>query len=179
MKAYLCSIGELTTGIVKEQLEKFGYQVILLDEVEPWHEKYKKFIFMAKERCIRIDADVIPNRHIEQFRGLRQGMHQANTYDMYRNDAGVTSPVFYSQEILETIRKHWKEIGRDRPEADASRLPSVNRQLYTHHDIVGLHGFYQRKEDVERHLSHKKERKQMGEYDFELINKLQALWARD
>lgn len=179
MKAYLCSIGEPTTDIVKEILQGFGFEVILLDEVEPWYDKYKKFIFQATEKCIRIDADIIPNKNIRDFKTLRNGMHQASGYDMYKNEVGIMSPVFYSKEVLEIIRKNWHLVTKDRPETSASRIPEVNKQFFTSFSVVGIHGIYQRKEDIDRHKQHKIDRKQIDDYHFELTYKLQALWEKD
>lgn len=177
MKAWLCSIGESTTDIVADQLTRYGYQVIRLEKKEPWYEKYREFIFQANETCIRIDADVIPNARIDCFQTYESGMLQSLTYDLYRNDVGVTSPTFYSKEVLDLIRKDWSLIGTARPETDASRLPEVNRQFKTIDQVVGIHGLYQYPEDVERHRQHKIERKQMEGYDFSLIDKLnKILW---
>ena len=67
MNAYLCTIGEPTTNLCKSQLERFGFEVVLLDKVEPWIDKYKRVIAMADEDCIRIDADIIPNKNIKLF----------------------------------------------------------------------------------------------------------------
>ena len=47
MKAYVTSIRELTTKICCEQLRKFGFEIVLLDQKESWIEKYKKFIQLA------------------------------------------------------------------------------------------------------------------------------------
>lgn len=179
MKAFLCSIGEPTTEIVSDLLNGFGFEVILLDGVEPWYEKYKRFIFQAEEKCIRIDADVIPNKNIRDFRNLRIGMHQASGYDMYKNEIGIISPVFYSKEVLELIRENWHLVGKNRPETDASRIPAVNKQFFTSFQVVGIHGIYQRREDIERHKEHKIARKQIDNYHFELTYKLQKLWERD
>ena len=179
MKAYVCSIGEPTTKIVCNQLKKFGFEVVLYGEVEPWHKKYERFIFEARENCIRIDADVVPNINVKVFMTYEAGMKQARTYDMYKNDVGVTSPVFYSKGILKEIRDNWDKIGVSRPETDASRLPSVNPFLYTSDIIVGIHGIYQRQEDIDRHQKHKVLRKQITDYDFELINQLQDIWRKD
>jgi len=65
MKAFITSIGEKTTKICCEQLSKFGFEIILLDEIEPWINKYKKFINMANEDCLRVDADIIVNEQIK------------------------------------------------------------------------------------------------------------------
>jgi hypothetical protein len=175
MKAYLCSIGEKTTELCQEQLAKFGYEVILLGDKEPWYEKYKKFVFMADEDCIRIDADVIPNKNIVHLDDFACNMVQGQTYDFYKNGVGVTSPVLYRKEALEIIKKNWHLVGKNRPETDASRIPEVNKSFHTCDWVVGIHGFLQNREDLERHWGNKIARGQIKDYDFELATKLQNL----
>lgn len=177
MNAYLTSIGEKTTEIAKEQLERYGFNVIVLGGEEKWYDKYKRFVFLAYENCIRIDADVIVNENIKEFQdfGDRFMIQQALTYDFYRNDLGITSPVYYTKGALRLIRKNWDKVSRDRPEASACRIPEINPFKFTNELIVGIHGFFQKGEDLERHKQHKIERKQMEQYDFELAEKLLKL----
>lgn len=186
MKAYLTSIGEATTQICKDQLERFGFEVVLLDGKEPWIDKYRKFIEIgseAYENCIRIDADVIPNAGIKAVFDdipyweniLSNGpvlMAQWNCYDFYRNGVGVCSPVYYSKEALLIIREDWSELDKRRPEATAWRIKRINEYTQTGNAIVGMHGFFQDKGHLDRHLENKIERKQMEEYDFDLAQRL-------
>lgn len=181
MKAYLTTIGERTTEICKSQLEKFGFEVIMLDEYEQWLDKYKKFILLASEdgnACIRIDADTIPNKNIVRIRentfdGILMSCFLG--YDFYKNDIGVISPVYYSANALQIIRKNLDKIGKFRPETDASRLPEINPQYEVIDWIIGIHGFFQDFETIERARSNKIQRKQNSEYDFDLVNQIISL----
>lgn len=172
MKAYITSIGEKTTDICKEQLERFGYEVEVLDGNENWYDKYKRFIFKANEDCIRIDADVIPNENVKHLDDFAQLMVQAKTYDFYKNNLSVTSPVLYRKEAIDIIRGNWNLVGKSRPETDASRIPELNQWFHTTDWVVGIHGFFQTKEDLKRHLNNKIVRKQLEYYDFLLAEKL-------
>lgn len=143
-----------------------------MDKKESWYDKYKRFIFLADDDCIRIDADVIPNERISQLEQFAALMVQGCTYDFYKNAIGITSPVFYSKVAIDIIRDNFNMIGRDRPETDASRIPQINSKLHNIQTVIGMHGFFQNKEDLERHKKNKKDRKQMELYDFELAEKL-------
>jgi hypothetical protein len=185
MKAFVTSIGERTTKICCDQLKRFGYEVVLLDGQEPWPQKYRRFISEADEDCIRIDADIIPNTEIadipnvikaitEMFEGTL--MVQFNTYDLYRNNVGVTSPVWYSKKALEIIREQFPNLtDLGRPEASAWRLPAIVRHTLTAPRVVGLHGFFQDYASFNRHLKHKQERHQEADYDLDLARKLTSL----
>lgn len=176
MKVFLTSIGEKTTQICKEQLERFGFEVILLNDIETWDVKYRKFIDRANEDCLRIDADIIPNRNIElakdYFTGSSILMGQFQGYDFYKNDVGVIGVTYYSKKALSIIRNSFDEIDWRRPEATAWRLPKINPNTYTCKLIVAMHGFFQDDAHLKRHLKNKIERKQIEDYDFDLAKKI-------
>lgn len=172
MRAYLTSIGERTTRVCYEQLERFGFDVILLDKREEWVDKYKSFIRLANEDCIRIDADIIPNESIKRVGGENYGLITYMTYDLYRNNIGVSSPVFYKKRIIDILKKRIKDIPTSRPEANASRFPEINPDKYNSNLIIGMHGFFQDKETRARAERNKIERKQIVYYDFNLIKEL-------
>lgn len=175
MVAYVTSIGEKTTQVCCEQLKRFGFDVILLDTKESWQNKYKKFISLANEDCLRIDADVIPNKHIKEVGKEGFGLVTYTTYDFYRNDIGITSPVFYRKDIIEKLKKRIKDIPSFRPETSASRFPEINKENFHSNLIVGVHGFFQRPETMERARKNKIERGQIREYDFDLAFNLMKL----
>jgi hypothetical protein len=180
MKAFLTSIGENTTQICKEQLERFGFEVILLDKVESWEDKYKSFIKMANEDCIRIDADTIPNGNIKRLADINYGyMVQALGYDFYRNDVGIIGAVYYNKKALDIIRNKFDEIDWRRPEATAWRLPEINKYVRTMDLVIGMHGFFQDYEHLLRHKEHKISRKQIEDYDFNLAKKMLELCQKD
>lgn len=181
MRAYVTSIGERTTDICVSQLKKFGYEVLLLNQVEPWFDKYKKFISIADENCLRVDADIIVNQNImnaERFTFHFDNewmMVQFSVYDLYKNLPHSGVPVMYNKKALEIIRNNFYSLDPRRPEATAWRLPQINRMTYTIHELVGMHGFFQDKESILRHMKNKIERKQIDLYDFDLAEKLMNL----
>ena len=130
MTAYVTSVGEKTTRICCDQLTKFGFDVVLLGEKESWLEKYKKFVNMACEKgknCLRVDADIIPNKHIkkvgkEEELGM---MIQYSLYDFYQNDVKVGAPMFYKLKALQLIRDNFNKLHPTRPEASAWRLKDM------------------------------------------------------
>ena len=175
MKAYLCSILERTTSICKWQLERFGFEVILLDKVEPWIDKYKRFLEMADEECLRIDADIIPNERIRIFQDsgyLRRNalLAKAYTYDFYANGQMATAPVYYSKGITKGLKDRITDI--DRPETSIWRDRDIHPQAIVLNEVVGIHGFFQNRKDIERVVIHKKDRGQSMQYDFDYLDQL-------
>lgn len=185
MKAYLCTVGEKTTAICKEQLERYGFTVVVLDEKEPWHDKYLRFLTLALsngEDCLRIDGDIIPNKNISIAHEWRDNissnalMIQFSYYDFYRNDVHPGNPILYTPESIDIILRNWGEIKTDRPETHASRLKEINHRMVTwEDDLVGLHGFFQDFETMRRAQKNKVARGQIDEYDFQLAYKLANL----
>jgi len=175
MIAFLCSIGERTTEICRWQLERLGFEVIVLDEVEPWLVKYLRFIDMANEDCIRIDADVIVNDklllEIDQI-PKEMLMAQFQGFDFYKNEVGICSPCFYTKEALEIIRINFDKLDERRPEATAWRLKDINDLTWTGERVIGMHGFFQDKETIKRAKKNKADRKQDSLYDWELCDKI-------
>jgi hypothetical protein len=180
MKAYLCSVGQKTTNICKEQLERFGFEVVMLDKKQPWEEKYREFINTANEDCLRIDADIIPNESIKAVYSSYPDaiMTQFKGYDFYKNDVGIIGVVCYNKEAIKIIKNNLDKIDWRRPEATAWRLREINNHTHTSDMIVGTHGYFQTEEDLERHLKNKTERKQIDDYDFELSRKLLKLFLQ-
>lgn len=167
MRAYLTSIGESTEQVCKYQLEKYGFEVILLNEKEPWIDKYKKFLNMANEDCIRIDADIIPNRHILKLANCKGFIAKAHLYDIYRNEVWPLAPIYYSKEALEEIRNTCWAVDISRPETGVYRLFQKRTKVLT--DVVGIHGFFQKKEDINRVLNNKKD---LDNLELDLVRKL-------
>ena len=178
MKAYVSSFGEKTTELCCSQLERFGFEVVLMDEKEEWHKKYKRFIQIANEDCLRIDADVIVNEKIKQLGvGLskRVWIESFTLYDLYRNGLFQGSPIYYKTEALDFLKKNLDRITPLRPEASALRLKGINEHKYQNDIIVvGMHGFFQDDETVKRAKSNKEQRGQTG-FEFDLVNKLRNL----
>lgn len=175
IKAYVTTIGELTTQLCCEQLERFGYEVVLLDRITSWWDKYLEFIDTASEDCLRIDADIIPNQHVAVCRESKALITQFHTYDLYKNDIGITSPLFYRKESLNIIRRNKRLIEQKRPEATAWRIPAVNAFTETSPLVVGLHGFCQDVTTMRRAMNNKLDRKQIDQYDFATAFKIANL----
>jgi len=173
MKAYLCSVGEKTVDICKLQLERFGFEVVMLDEKETWQEKYSRFLREANENCIRVDADVIPNKHIKIFQNLKAYLAKTHLYDLYRNEIWPLGPIYYSKEALE----RFKGISIDdtkRPETFIWRSVPVEMTTVLS-EVVGLHGFFQDRETIERAKQNKINRGQIDNYDFDFVGKIISL----
>lgn len=185
MRAYVTSIGERTTQICCDQLKRRGFDVELLDSIKPWYEKYTEFIFKAKsygKDCVRVDADVIVNRHFTPLNVVEDSelMHnmlmlQYRIFDFYKNDIGAGQPVFYSAAAVQIISQSTECLDRARPETSAWRLPQINKMTRTVDTVVGMHGFYQDEPTIGRAWRNKMERKQMGSFDFELVSQITNL----
>lgn len=180
MKAYVTSIGEKTTQICVDQLKLFGFDVVLLDTKEDWFSKYKRFINLAKEDCIRVDADIIVNQNIIDPLRFTFGfnnwlMVQFKVYDLYKNNVHTGIPVMYKEDAINIIRYNFDKLDKTRPEATAWRLPEINPFTFNIDEVVGMHGFFQDREAMLRHIKNKIERKQMGDYHFDLAEKLMNL----
>lgn len=178
MKAFLTTVGEKTTSIVKAKLKKLGFEVVVLDGKEEWFDKYKKFLDMADEDCIRIDADVIPNdKLLLEIDDIPEGilMAQFSYFDFYRNEVGQGNPCYYTKEALRIIKDNISKIDNRRPEATAWRIKEINDHTWTGDRVSGMHGFGQDKETMERAKQNKIDRGQIELYDFDLAEQLMKL----
>ena len=180
MKAYVTSIGEKTEKICCEQLEKFGFEVVLLNAKESWESKYKRFINMAykaNEDCLRIDADVIVNERIRYLHEVENSELIASycLYDLYRNGIFRGSPILYSKKAIGIIHRYQSMLHPNRPESSACRLDQINPHKYQSEVIVGMHGFFQNHDTIEKAKTNKTDRKQQDLFDFDLVDKLMKL----
>lgn len=186
MKAYVTSIGEKTTDICCDQLRKFGFDVVLLDEKMSWVDKYKAFIVLAQskgENCLRVDADVIVNENIkfalkceDKNKKICFSMAQMQVFDFYKNNLCIGQPMIYSKRTLDIIRENLDKIRADRPETSAWRMKGINDGTLTFdYKIYGIHGIGQSDEAMDRAERNKEDRGQSKEYDFELSRKLGKL----
>ena len=181
MKAFVCSVGERTTHICCEQLKRFGFEVVLLDGKEHWIDKYKRFISIANEECLRIDADIIPNRNIQLVgrEDKNLPMIQYKLYDFYKNDITIGNPILYRKKALDMIKANTDKLEVGRTETSAWRRIVI--ETYTSDLIVGIHGFAQDKETMERAKKHKIDRGHLKKYnyDFDLAYKIIELIKND
>lgn len=129
---------------------------------------------MAKGNCLRCDADIILNQNAKQIKNHDYYlMVQYRVFDFYTNDIKIGQPVWYSKEVIEIIKDNIDRLDRNRPETSAWRLQDVVDLTHTDMTLVGSHGFYQRKQDIYRHIDHRDQRKQ--KYDIGLIKKIGEL----
>lgn len=185
MKAYIFSIGERTTNICARLMREYNFEPIVLDGKESSFEKYKRFIndaYATGEDVLKIDADIIPNKYIRGVYAESVGyqlqdalMIQYQNYCIYRNGINIGNPVFYRKKAIAIIKGNLDKLDPTRPEATAWRLPQINDWTHTSDLIVGLHGLYQRDEDIDRHEANKIDRKQIDGYDFKIVRELTDL----
>jgi hypothetical protein len=183
MKAYITSIGERTTDACAAQLKRLGYDVVLIGGVERWDDKYRRFLGMADEDCLRVDADVILNGELttevlEKLSRLygRSLMLQFSIFDFCSMNVRQGQPIFYRKAVLEKIRRNLSFMNHSRPEAWAWRLPEINPHTSMISDrIVGIHGFFQTQKEIDRAIEHRIARKQEDEIELDLINDLKKL----
>jgi len=180
MKAYVTSIGERTTDLCIAQLEKYGFEVIPLTGKEKWIDKYKRFILMANEDCLRIDADTLVNEESKLI-GIDvkpdEYIIAYNYYDMYKNKVSLGGPVFYTKKGLDIIRENIDKISEQRPETSAVRLKQFIGHMGRRDFVMGIHGLGQDDATIERAIHNKVMRGQLDTYNFEFIKKINKLYG--
>ena len=139
MKAYLTTIGEPTTDLCKSQLEKLGFEVVVIDGMETWEVKYKRFIDMANEDCLRIDADVIlfNDFKLPKFKGIVMAQFQVVDFNKFKIHTG--QPVYYSKGLLDIAKT--LPVSAHRPETSMWRRPEIIKYTKTIKEVVGIHDF--------------------------------------
>lgn len=184
LTAYVTSVGERTTDVCVWALKRNGWKVEIMSEREPWPDKYARFVEIAAHEavpCLRVDADQIlgkiatPQFMLEK---LGDGLFaQFRLFDLYQMAPFHTSPLFYLPEALQQAHKliSREQMDETRPEASIMRHPSLDPHRRDHDEIIGIHGFYQDFETVERAKANKRARGQMDRYDFALADKLTKL----
>ena len=179
MKAYITTIGERTTDLCIEQLKKYGFDVIVLDENELWINKYKRFIKMADGDCLRIDADTLVNENAMLI-GVdvkpEEYIIAHIYYDMYKNNISLGGPVFYTKKGLDIIRENLDKISEQRPETSAVRLKQFIGHMGRRDFVMGIHGLGQDDITIERAIYNKVMRRQLDTYNFEFIKKINKLY---
>lgn len=182
MKAYVFSIGETTTNLCSELMREMGFEVILFNDDTTLWDKLKRFYSEALKTpdntFIRIDADIIPNKHVLDMVDYHNYSPKMWTcaagWDWYKQDRGAISIHVMDRHI---IRKCLKEISgaRDkiRPETYLWRLDQINptTQIYDKYSS-GIHGYGQ-KDHRERIKQLKHLRNQ--DYDWDLVQRIEAL----
>lgn len=179
MKAFVTSIGEPTTRLCCDQLRKHGFEVVLLKDDRTLWGKLKAIYDQADDDFLRVDADLVPNRNIASFWDTADpGVWwlQARCFDWWKQDVGHGGAQFIRKAALPYLRVHVGQYEHaDRPETELSRIRDFHepRRFVSSDVVVGLHGYGQA--DMERVKAVKRRRKQYDNYDFDLVERLEAL----
>lgn len=180
MKVYVTSVGEKTTDFCVKQWKKYGFEVILMDEKEPWIEKYKRFIQLAHatgEDVIRCDADIIPNKNVGELQYLAeiyktQYVVQFMTLNFLSLDLYPSCPMIYKRTGLQVMNALVDKIDSFRPETQMCRMPETVNYVFTSPMVMGINGFFQKEEDFERQIANRIKRGQTEQYDFNLAKEV-------
>lgn len=194
MLAVVTSIGEPTTDLCIWSLQRNGFTVkVIRDPYSSLWEKLKHIYIGTDEDFLRVDADVIPNRKVtasylekQEYVYDLQTVNPAHStawwlqfsaYDWFQQDVMHGGIQFIRKEALPALRAHVDEFERAyRPETYLYRLEEFTnpiRRCVAVNVVAGLHGFAQT--DIERVKDTKERRGQMGNYDFELAERLNNL----
>lgn len=179
MKIWVFSIGEPTTDLCVELLEKYGFDVRLIQDQTSLWEKLKRFYTETLETedyyFMRIDADVIPNRNVNRLvDDFIHGWSCASGFDWYKQDRGAISIHVMDRATIEKCLKHIDEAqGEVRPETYLWRLKEVNSLTEVVDDYsCGIHGYGQQPHR-DRIKKLKDERHQ--DYDWDLVERIESL----
>ena len=137
MRAYLTSIGETSEQVCKNQLNKLGFEVILMNDKEDWPTKYKKFINLADDDCLRIDADVILFNDFKIPKLPKICMAQWQVVDFRKLALHVGQPIYYSKKLLDIVKT--LPVSIHRPETSMWRRPEIINHTLTIKEVAGLH----------------------------------------
>jgi hypothetical protein len=177
VKCYIFSIGERTTGLCRDLMKEYGFEVITcIDQSSLW-EKLKWFYIEALKTedyyFMRIDADIIPNQNVKRLTA-NKGWNCAQGYDWYSQDRKAMSVHVMERPIIEKCLEHIEEAkDQIRPETYLWRLPGINPYTSIEASFsCGLHGYGQ-KDHRERIKELKYNRNQ--EYDWKLLERIEAL----
>lgn len=177
-KAWITSIGEPTTELCKWSLERNGFDVVVLQDSTSLAQKLKHIYENETEDFLRVDADVIVNRHMKPDIEIDPDIWwvQFQCFCWYKQDVSNGGIQFIRKEALPILRKHIDEAMRlERPESHVYRLAEFGdpRRCITKEGIMGIHGYGQT--DISRVKSTKARRSQLEDYDFELAERLSSL----
>lgn len=177
MIAVVTSIGETTTDLCIWSLERQGFEVALYKSNTSLWQKLKDIYSTLQDDFIRVDADVIVNNKLQELIMAEEMLwFQALTFDWYKMDLAHGGIQYIRKPCIKIINKHIDEAQRlERPETYLSRLDEFYnpRSFGTFDKICGIHGYKQA--DLKRVKDTKMRRKQWGNYDWELAERIEAL----
>jgi hypothetical protein len=179
MKIFVFSIGEQTTELAIDLLDKYGFDVeIIYNETSSLWDKLKYFYTKALEAgdeyIMRMDADIIPNENVKRLAEEDGGWVCATGYDWYKQDVGAISIHKMHRDVIVECLDHIDEAkNKDRPETYLWRLSNVNPLTRNQFDYAcGLHGYGQR-DQRQRIKDLKLMRGQV--YNWDLIDEIESL----
>ena len=180
MKAFVTSIGESTTDLCVWSLQRQGFAVELVQSKTSLVDKLRYIYEMADDTFLRVDADVIVNRNVQDL-VLPPDIWwlQARCFGWFSQDIIHGGIQLYGKELLPILRRHIEDAeGLERPETYLSRLPELHepRRFASGEVICGIHGVFQN--DIQRVKDTKAHRRQMDNYDFELAEAIERLGRR-
>lgn len=185
MKAYVTSIGERTTDLCVWSLERQGFDVTVLRDGTTLANKLKRIYAQADEPFVRVDADVICNRNVARtFRELFKIKSddvwwvQGCTYGWYAQDVIFGGVQFIDKPIIQVLRDNIERYSHDsRPETRLFRMPELYnpRRCISIPGLFGVHGYGQKTSDLVRVKAVKIERGHYGNYDWELMDRINEL----
>lgn len=187
MKAYVTSIGEPTTELCGWSLSRNGFEVHLLDAPNISLAEKLKWIYEDRpdEDFVRVDADVIVNRHLTPDAITQISMKyplyvvwvQLMSFGWFRQEAVHGGIQFIKKAALPTLRDNIdKFMTAERPESQMFRLDDFEdpRKCVSYEgQLFGIHGYAQN--DIDRVKETKLRRGQYDNYDWELVERLNAL----
>lgn len=181
MKAYVFSIGESTTDLCVELMQEYGFEVILYKDGTTLWDKLKRFYTEALEtdeqEFIRIDADIIPNKHVQDLIKVSDGClwHCAVGWDWYKQQRDTISIHHMKREAVEKCLQNIESAkGKIRPETHLWRIEEFHWPRVCHQvDIsCGMHGYGQKNQRVRiKQLKHLRNQ----EYDWSLVERIEEL----
>ncbi len=177
MKAWVFSIGEPTTELCVKQIERAGHDVTLLqDDTNLWRKLwtfYNQALETGDEECMRVDADIIPNDNVVNFKN-ESGWTAAFGYDWYKQDGGSISIHIMKREIIELCAKHIQSAKyKNRPETWLWRIDEINPHTkVSDQGIFGVHGYSQ---TGHRDRIKKLKQSRGQEYNWNLVQEIESL----
>ncbi len=182
MKAFVTSIGEPTTDLCVWSLERNGFEVELLSDGGLLVDKLKTIYEKSTGDFVRVDADVIVNRSFTPKVVLSETKEedwwvQFRCFDWLKLNLSYGGVQFIKKEALIYLRAKVDTFhNQDRPETMLSRIPEFYspRRFNSSKAVVGLHGFALG-DHLDRVHQQKKKRKYYGDYDFEMVVRLERL----
>ncbi|MDZ4228356.1 MAG: hypothetical protein U1E54_03860 [Candidatus Levybacteria bacterium] len=186
MKAFIFSVGEPTTDVAVWSLKRLGFDVTLMHNPKTsFYEKYREFLEKARQEdvVIRSDADVIVNKGFMELLKIYESQNnvwwmQGKLFCHLKHDLIYGAPNIMNYKAINVGLQHFHEYKREhRPETALSRANELaNPRRFRAVDyFVGMHGYKQKREDIDRVLKQKEERNQLKNWDMELVEKLNAL----